>query len=586
MSEIISQKTINLFNEYFCLIKTLNKDNNDFDINSIDLISEKLKKIISIKQMIALINENNLWTKFLRKTLKTSLNEQLIEIIGEKLLELIIDLMKKLSVNEISLETTLELICGHSMFNTILIDEKYITSQIKYQLVLILSLIYEKDLNLINNYRNNNEIIAIVLSAYNLSLAKTDQNLLKLLSFMEKNGLNLYRFQPFLWGVNGAIHYSIKNKQKETLLKEPKMEQILSSINENQLKNTLNQFPIDLTLSPIQVIDVQDGQELTDPRFLLPLFYQLLSNQSLVKCHKFVSYGCLSYAIGGLSSLCDDMRCLAYSVLSRFHSHLQMASFPKDRFLWIAIIDCIRSGVTEDNIRLKSLISVFLIRIIDVLLHPNDKLYETVRKFLMSRPTVHFNVLPDFYTNLFSSDNETHKRLQRFIISWICDGLRTEEDIKLCLKRNVFSDLFSLFDSDLSEEENRVLILKIFQRMSRQYMGAKVLCTENALFCWSKQTIFNLTIDSNSSVIIEEIFKIIETVCQTLDVQNINQNSKQLLYPSFCEELIDILENIIQLNPLSERIDFFDRICHQMNVSEHKSELFFRLFEILPKNVQ
>ena len=43
--------------------------------------------------------------------------------------------------------------------------------------------------------KNNNEMISLILSAYNLSMTKSDQKLLTLLSVFERNGLNLYRFQ-------------------------------------------------------------------------------------------------------------------------------------------------------------------------------------------------------------------------------------------------------------------------------------------------------------------------------------------------------------------------------------------------------
>lgn len=522
-----------LFKNYLSFIKT-----NELTANSIDLWVKKFEKKVNRIQLIAIIKENELWVRFLKKSLKTCLTEETAEQIGLRVMKLIHNLIEKLSESDASLETTLELIIGHSMFNDIIIDQKFIDSELKEQLVSVLSLIFEKDLKLIPN---NQQMVAIVLSAYNSSLSRSDQKLLKLLSTFEKNGLNLYRYQPFMWGIKGAIHYSIKNKEKQTLLKEPKMEQILSLIDQNKMRYTLNHFPIDLSLQPTQVIDISDGHSATDPRFLLPLFYQLLSNQSLVKCHKFVSYGCMSYAISSLSSLCPDMRCLAYCVLSRFHSHLETASFPKDRFLWIALIDCIRAGIPSENSRLTTSITVFLIRIIDVLLHPNDKLYQSVRKFLVNRPTINYKSLPQFYSNLNSSDIETNKRLQRFIISWICDGIRTEEDVKLCLKMNVFSGLMTIFDSNLSDPQNKSLILETLNRTCALPLGAKVLTTEKALFCWLKQ----IVLSDKDSLFVDQIWRIVRTVWLTF-AQNTNSED---IYPSFHYEVIDVLRVIVEQRP-------------------------------------
>ncbi|CAG2106743.1 unnamed protein product, partial [Medioppia subpectinata] len=568
---------------YFKCIKSLVADVSDGNAGqsapeSLDSVAEELVSAISGKKLVTIISDNDLWTKFLRKTLKTALSEGSDETTGAKLLAVIHELIAKLPTNgKTSLETTLDMICGHSLFKDILIDYKYIDSHLKYQLVSILCEIYDKDLKLINDRMNSNrDTIALILSSYNLSLNKCDQKLLKLLCHMETNGHNLHKYQPFLWGMNGAIHYSIKSMQKEALLKEPKMEQILSSINENQLKYTLNNFPIDLPLNPIEVIDASDSHYLTDPRFLLPLLYNLLSNQSVVKCHKFVSFGCMSYAIAGLSSRDQDMRSLAYSVLNRFHSHLEVASFPKDRFLWIAIIDCIRSGITEDNVRIPSLITVFMVRIIAVLLHPNDKLFNSVRNFLVNRPTIQLNVLPDFYQNIYSSDIETHKRLQRFVISWICDGLRSEEDIKLCLKRNVFRELMVLFDSCLTEAENQILILMALRRTCRHYKGVKVLCTENAFFCWLRQSLFNLNVESSDcQFLADEIFAILDTIWRTINGYNCSQDSHQLLYPSFYYELIDTLRTVAEIKPQSdEKIVKYLQICDE---GENKLNLSFKV---------
>lgn len=595
--------SIDLIRKYYVLIKefdkNIDKNNNNSELieNSIfnelienSIFNELIEKISNNEMNLIISNETKLWQKLVKKTLKISLNENLIETeMSSKLLQILINLINKLTPNERSLETTFDLICGHSMFNNILIDENYINSQLKSHLVSILCLIYEKDNNLC---KDKNQMIELLLSAYNSSMTKTDQQLLRLLSLMEKNGCNLYKYLPFLWGINGAIHYSIKIKDKSTLLKEPKMEEIFSAINENKLKFSLSNFVIDLNLNPIEIIDIRSAESQYDPRFLLPLFYHLLSSQSIVKCHKFVSFGALSYTIVCLSSSCHRMRALAYCVLSRFYEHLESATFPRDRFLWIALLDYIRSGITSDNIRLKSLIAVFIVRIIDILLHPNDKLYANVRQFFVSRPTLQLNVLPAFYDLINSPDFENHKRFQRFIISWICDGLRTEEDIKLCLKRNVFNEMLTYFDSPLSDDQNQVLILTLLGRTCALYLGAKVLCTENALFCWLKQTILNINNNSNASILIQEFYQIVCIIWETISNRHLAQNednsqTQYLFYPSFCYEIIDIFKVIVNISPESDKLLKYSEVCKFIfkNYPKFLPLLSSLVIENLPKTI-
>jgi hypothetical protein len=313
--------SIDLIHKYYVLLKEFDKNNNSSELIENSIFNELIEKISNNEMNLIISNETKLWQKLVKKTLKISLNENLIETeinskinseinskinseINYKLIEILINLINKLTPNERSLETTFDLICGHSMFNNILIDENYINSQLKSHLISVLCLIYEKDNNLC---KDKNQMIELLLSAYNSSMTKTDQQLLRLLSLMEKNGCSLYKYHPFLWGINGAIHYSIKMKEKSTLLKSPKMEEIFSAINENKLKFSLSNFPIDLNLNPIQIIDIRSAESQYDPRFLLPLFYHLLSSQSIVKCHKFVSFGALSYTnLWHLTIDCED----------------------------------------------------------------------------------------------------------------------------------------------------------------------------------------------------------------------------------------------------------------------------------------
>lgn len=62
-----------------------------------------------------------------------------------------------------------------------------------------------------------------------------------------------------------------------------------------------------------------------DPSFCLPLFIYLLSPESPVLTHMFVRSGALAITLASLSSFDEAVRAAAYTTLSRFVSHLQMA---------------------------------------------------------------------------------------------------------------------------------------------------------------------------------------------------------------------------------------------------------------------
>lgn len=64
-------------------------------------------------------------------------------------------------------------------------------------------------------------------------------------------------------------------------------------------------------------------KEVYDPVFCLPLFSSLLSENNFVACHKVIHSGALALAIISLSSTCKNMRLRAFTVISRFHFHLE-----------------------------------------------------------------------------------------------------------------------------------------------------------------------------------------------------------------------------------------------------------------------
>ena len=71
----------------------------------------------------------------------------------------------------------------------------------------------------------------------------------------------------------------------------------------------------------INGIDCQN--EIYDPLFYLPVFTNLLADNNIVACHKVVHSGALALAIIACSSICEQIRMAAYTVISRFYFHLE-----------------------------------------------------------------------------------------------------------------------------------------------------------------------------------------------------------------------------------------------------------------------
>lgn len=415
--------------------------------------------------------------------------------------------------------------------------------------------------------------------------------MLNLLSRLESSGISLQKYQPFVWGVNGAVFYASKHAQKLAFLKMPTIEEVFTGFEGKRLANALSSFPIHVTLSSpiVEVIPIEQLNFPTatyDPRFLLSMFYHFLSGHAIIMCHKFIDYGALSYTIAALSSFCPRIRELAYQVLHRLHHHLECANYPQDRQLWTGLIEHIRSGLTEANQRIESVHTVFLVRAIEVLLKPLSPIFSSVRQFIISRQLRPYNYrsLPMFYRiclHLVSTSNmQTYAAFHKFALSWINDGLRSAADVRLCHRKGVFSDLLLLYNSPLCAAENRTLIMQVLTTLAQLPEGVQVLCFDCAIFAWLKHQLMSVpAIDVSQSTKKSLLYSLVSTLWETVYRVHLKKEEaamassgdsgeespvateRYIFYRAFGYELIDVLGRIVYKSTEKRRVDRYVEVC-------------------------
>lgn len=393
-----------------------------------------------------------------------------------------------------------------------------------------------------------------------------------------------------MWGVNGAVFYASKHAQKLAFLKMPTIDEVFTGFEGKRLSNALASFPIHVSMplsSPIvEIIPLEELNVPTstyDPRFLLAMFYHLLSGPSIVKCHKFINYGALSYTIAALSSFCPKIRELAYQVLNRLHHHLDCANYPQDRHLWTGLLEHIRSGLSEPNQRIESVHTVFFVRAIEVLLKPLSPLYTSVRQFLISRQLRPYNYrsLPFFYRicmHLISTTNaNSYATYHRFALTWLNDSLRTSADVRLCHRKRVFCDLLVLYNSPLCASENRVLIMQLLTTLAKLPEGVQVLAFDCAIFAWLKHQLMTVpAIDVGQSTKKSLLYTLVITLWDTVnrvhqkkveevmddeDDETSSSEQKFIFYRAFGYELIDVLGRIVYKSTEKRRVDKYVEVC-------------------------
>lgn len=383
----------------------------------------------------------------------------------------------------------------------------------------------------------------------------------------------MQKYHPFIFGNNAAVFYVAKQNQKLPFLYTPKIDELFKNFNQKYLQNSLNCYPIEIEMNdrPANIIEQIDNIDRYDPRFILPMFYHFLSVQFIVKYHKFISYGCFSYVIASLSSYCEQTREISYRILARFYNHLECANYPEDRLLWISLMDFIRSGMEKQNQRLECVYTVFLVKVIEILLNPSSYLFPTVRNYLIHSQLkpLNYKRIPQLYkTCLFEipkTNPVSYTLHQKFVITWFNDSLRTEKDIKIWNSKNAFNDMLTYYNSSLCSSENRLLIMKLLIQTAKLSKGVEVFCKKCAIFSWINHQLSVMPIYDPANVASKtSLFKLVVTIWNTAYeyFQN-NSNKEQFIYyESFSFELIMTLSKIVYRSNDTQIIQTYTNICH------------------------
>lgn len=479
------------------------------------------------------------------------------------------------------LDYTLDLIAGHSVVRDIFLQSS--CGAIRYKLI---QLFYSLCVIRIDHCKVIENIVDFILSSYHATLSLEDQTLIQLLYVLESNGFNMQKYHPFIWGESGAQFYAAKHSQKLPFLRSPNIDEIFQNFNGRYFTNSISCFPIDVAIDD-ETVPILEGIEYCDrydPRFILPMFYHFLSVQSIVKYHKFITYGCLAYTISALSSYCIRIRNIAYRILARFHHHLNCAKYPEDRQLWIGLIDFIRSGMIEENQRIECSHTVMFARIIEILLNPTCLLFPTIRNFLIhsqSKPMNYRSIPFSLYTACISNMDGTnpisYMLHQKFIINWMIHSLRTDCDVRMWHKRQTITDMLTYYNSPLCPIDNRPLIMRLLQTIAKLVEGIKILCQECAIFAWINHQLIiepHYGSSSTSSLNKDALYRLLINIWHTAYMEYRRQNKQQrekpgqyhhhhIFYESFCFELIMMMSKIIYKVNDPERIDTFVNICHK-----------------------
>ncbi|CAG0885126.1 unnamed protein product [Darwinula stevensoni] len=348
-------------------------------------------------------------------------------------------------------------------------------------------------------------LVPIYLVAYQATMDDIDRHLLQLLALHESQGHSVGSLGSLiLWGSSAANHFSVGSnktpavKQQLSLWGQTHPDAVLSLLDSERLGITARNFPIDLPLDPFAPLPKSLArkklirpEDIYDPRFLLPLLFDLLKPETPLKCGSFIACEAPAVIFASLASQDQVMRLAGETLLAAFHAKLEESRL-KEKELWLGVVNGVRRGMALLHPRhpLPPLHASFLVKATHILLDPSRPLFRPIGRYLLLHPSLNVKIVPEFYI-LF--DGQTHdfhlRRYWTFLYSalsqkleasdvlvvshahsqWILkllkEGVQGIQDYKVLQHRLTLKMILSFFTSPLADTASQILILEFLENL-------------------------------------------------------------------------------------------------------------------------
>jgi hypothetical protein len=132
---------------------------------------------------------------------------------------------------------------------------------------------------------------------------------------------------------------------------------------------------------------------------------------------------------------------------------------------------------------LSSLVTVFLVRVVDILLTALSPLYKTVARSILAKPAMDLQAVPEF-SRLFNSADLNSKAEQRWVLEMVRDGMRDNLDYSLANRSFVCKILQSQWASVAIDRVGHLLVLDVLERCVATNYGCTDLMNRHGLLTW------------------------------------------------------------------------------------------------------
>ncbi|NXW56243.1 NPA1P protein, partial [Eurystomus gularis] len=473
-----------------------------------------------------------------------------------KVLNIAIQLLYKkespLSQSLVKLSKLHMMVTQHSLFLSAILrsrEEDGTNSQTREALVDILLTVVKLNPSLCESSH-----LAVLLGAYGATLSAVDQKILLLLQLYEKNNQSLINSRILLWGPAAVEHHKTCKSLGKSLWQQPSMEEILCLLDREKMMKTILSFPQRRRLLPSQETEeslyrdesVKSLDDFYDPCFLLQLFSELTRPECVVACHKFVEVNALGLTVAALSSYDSNMRAAAYFVLASFRSHLEGARFrEKNQLLYL--LDAVQNGIRQPNLRFTFALTLYIARVAQQILKPEEHMYIKVNKFLLSHQYLDLRKVPGFFQLFYSFDFE-YKMEREWILRFLGEGLRDKHCYELYDYQRIFQVILSFFNSPLCDEGSQSRILEVLQNAAHVTRAAYELIQDHSLLTWIVHILEKRFLENK---LLNKIISLLHTLWLTnlggkRESKNQSQENRKFLPIQLVNEFLYVLITLIK----------------------------------------
>eukprot|EP00092_Neocalanus_flemingeri_P037911 GFUD01041266.1.p1 GENE.GFUD01041266.1~~GFUD01041266.1.p1 ORF type:complete len:1730 (-),score=625.36 GFUD01041266.1:48-5237(-) len=515
--------------------------------------ARECKELVENKMFVKEIGKNPLtWQKFFRSVLKYSLKVGDPGVPALDLLSTICDfLIRGSKLAEV--EDIVEMVTSHSLYLGTVLGPSCTTKTALIQLLMSLS---PASCTL--------DQIPLLLSGYMATLHPSDRALLTFLGMHEKAGLDLSQFQPFMFGPVAVQHYAA---MAGGAWKQPKVSEVLSILDKDLMRRSCVSLPLSLPLDPQADVDKEAFPDTTlyDPRFILPFLSQLLSPEMYMDKHmKLVDSGALSYAISSLASREWGVRAAGYHVLARVQTAMDTAKLAQEKQVWLHLISLIRNGVASSSnntsrcVRLSSLVTTFLVRVVDILQTPLSPLYRTISRSILAKPAMDMQAVPEF-SRLLNSADIKHTAEQRWVLEVVKEGMRDNLDYSLANRSFVCKILQSQWGSVVIDRVGHLQVLDVIERCVGTNYGCTDLLTRHGLLTWLAVVVKRDKVDK---LFVKKVVAIVSLALET--ARNIDkrkqEEKKGVIVEVIRTEMVILVDLIKQFAGQKNDLDMLEEV--------------------------